>query len=88
MYDHLGLREDDPRNRDALPAEPDCADLPYFLRAYFAWKLGLPMGLRDCSRGTSKAPPHCGDLFTNESPVEVKAAPADAKAVRPPGWTR
>jgi hypothetical protein len=70
LYGHLGLREDDPKNRDAVPAEPDCADLPYFLRGYFAWKLGLPMGLRDCSRGTAEAPPRCGDLFTNESPVE------------------
>jgi hypothetical protein len=70
LYGHLGLREDDPKNRDAVPAEPDCADLPYFLRGYFAWKLGLPMGLRDCSRGTSEAPPRCGDLFTSESAVE------------------
>ena len=86
LYDHLGLREDDPANRDALPAEPDCADLPYFLRAYFAWKLGLPMGLRDCSRGTSQAPPHCGELFTNESPVEGKAGGAASK--RPPSGLR
>ncbi len=86
LYDHLGLREDDPANRDALPAEPDCADLPYFLRAYFAWKLGLPMGLRDCSRGTSQAPPHCGELFTNESPVEGKAGGTASK--RPPSGLR
>ena len=85
FHDHLGLREDDPKNRDALPAEPDCADLPYFLRAYFAWKLGLPMGFRDCSRGTSDAPPHCGDLFTNESPPAVapgKSAPTGMRRVR------
>jgi hypothetical protein len=85
LYDHLGLREDDPLNKDALPAEPDCADLPYFLRAYFAWKLGLPMGFRDCSRGTSDAPPHCGDLFTNESAPEVapgKRAPTGLRLVR------
>jgi hypothetical protein len=85
LHDHLGLREDDPKNRDALPAEPDCADLPYFLRAYFAWKLGLPMGFRDCSRGTSDAPPHCGDLFTNESPPQVapgKSAPTGMRRAR------
>ena len=42
LYDYLGLREDDPKNKAAIPATPDCADLPYFLRAYFSWKLGLP----------------------------------------------
>ncbi len=24
----------------------DCADLPYFLRSYFAWKNGLPMSIQ------------------------------------------
>ena len=74
LYDHLGLGEDDPKNKEVLRAEPDCADLPYFLRAYFAWKLGLPAGFRDCNRGTSTAPPRCGDLITNEAPAEGKSA--------------
>jgi hypothetical protein len=30
--------------------------LPYFLRAYFAWKLGLPFGYSECSRGSGDAP--------------------------------
>ncbi len=60
LYDHLRLGEDDNSNRAALPAKPDCADLPYFLRAYFAWKIGLPFGVRSCSRGTSQTPPRCG----------------------------
>ena len=60
LFNHLGLNED--RN---LPATPDCADLPYTLRAYFAWKVGLPIGFRACSRGSSNAPPRCG-------PVSVK----------------
>lgn len=54
FYDYLGADED-----DRLPAEPDCADLPYFLRAYFAWKLGLPIAYRACSRGSRQAPPRC-----------------------------
>jgi hypothetical protein len=33
LFGHLGLREDDPRNKAIPPAEPDCADLPYYLRA-------------------------------------------------------
>ena len=60
LFNHLGLNED--RN---LPATPDCADLPYTLRAYFAWKVGLPIGFRACSRGSANAPPRCG-------PVSVK----------------
>jgi len=66
LYGFLGLREDDPKNKAAIPATPDCADLPYFLRAYFAWKLGLPVGFRDCDRGTDARPPKCTALMTNE----------------------
>jgi hypothetical protein len=43
-----------------LPLTPDCADLPYTLRAYFAWKVGLPVAFRTCGRGSANAPPHCG----------------------------
>jgi hypothetical protein len=66
LYGFLGLREDDPKNKAAIPATPDCADLPYFLRAYFAWKLGLPVGFRDCDRGTDARPPRCSGFTTNE----------------------
>lgn len=54
LYDFLSTGED-----RRLPAEPDCADLPYFLRAYFAWKLGLPVSYRSCSRGSRSSPPRC-----------------------------
>jgi hypothetical protein len=66
LYGYLGLREDDPKNKAAIPATPDCADLPYYLRAYFAWKLALPVGFRDCDRGTDARPPRCSSLTTNE----------------------
>ncbi|HJX51156.1 MAG TPA: hypothetical protein VJ801_00185 [Polyangia bacterium] len=69
LWGHLGLREDDPKNRAAPPAVPDCADLPYYLRATFAWKMGLPFGLRDCNRGTSDHPPTCGALVSQEEPL-------------------
>ena len=69
LYDHLGLGEDD---EDGLRLEPDCADLPYFLRAYFAWKLGLPFGYSDCSRGSSERPPTCAAWH---STVASSAAP-------------
>ncbi len=54
LYGYLGADED-----RRLPAEPDCADLPYFLRTYFAWKMGLPIAYRACSRGSRNAPPRC-----------------------------
>ncbi|MFZ2169960.1 MAG: hypothetical protein WAW61_10035 [Methylococcaceae bacterium] len=60
LHNHLGLNED--KN---LPLTPDCADLPYTLRAYFAWKVGLPIAFRACSRGSAKAPPHCGAATVN-----------------------
>jgi hypothetical protein len=54
LHGYLGQDED-----KRLPAEPDCADLSYFLRAYFAWKLGLPIAYRSCSRGSRNSPPRC-----------------------------
>ena len=38
---------------------PDCADLPYFLRAYYAFKMGLPYGFSKCSRGGGGRGPTC-----------------------------
>jgi hypothetical protein len=70
LWGYLGLREDDPKNRDIPRAVPDCADLPYYLRAYFAWKLGLPFALRDCDRGKSDRPPKCGPILHNEQANE------------------
>ena len=69
LYNYLGGQEDGPKARSAVVAKPDCADLPYFLRAYFAWKLGLPMGYRHCDRGSSKRPSRCGELRTNVGQV-------------------
>jgi hypothetical protein len=74
LWGHLGLREDDPRNKAIPPAEPDCADLPYYLRAYFSWKMGLPLGYRDCDRGSSTRPPRCGPPLDNGQPAEAKDA--------------
>ncbi len=76
FFDYLGLGEDAPKGKTALVAAPDCADLPYFSRAYFSWKVGLPFGMRDCDRGTDARPPRCGELITSEMPME--GAPKDA----------
>jgi hypothetical protein len=74
LFGHLGLREDDPRNKAIPPAEPDCADLPYYLRAYFSWKMGLPFGFRDCDRGSSTRPPRCGPALDNSQPAQARDA--------------
>ena len=67
LYDHLGLGED----RDGVRADPDCADFPYTMRAYFAWKMGLPFAMRQCRRGNATRAPTCGDnLVTNELVTE------------------
>ncbi|MFZ1862905.1 MAG: NlpC/P60 family protein [Polyangiales bacterium] len=54
LYDYRAPGED-----AQLDLEPDCADLPYFLRAYFSWKLRLPFGYRACTRGGKREPPRC-----------------------------
>ena len=55
LFNHLGLGEDEMK----IVLRPDCADLPYFLRAYFAFKMGLPFGFSKCSRGGGGNPPAC-----------------------------
>lgn len=60
LFDHLSFDED-----YSLLLEPDCADLPYFLRAYFSWKMGLPYAYRRCRRGSAGRPPTCSELNTN-----------------------
>jgi len=65
LYNHLGLSEDG----EKLWLEPDCADNPFFLRGYFAWKCRLPFGFHECSRGTLGRPPACGRWLTNEMPA-------------------
>jgi hypothetical protein len=88
LFNYLG------RNEDAtqIGQRPDCADFVYFLRAYFAFKMGLPFGYSNCSRGFGGRPPKCYQWFDIEHPevtrpppppeqVVAEAAPAD----QPPG---
>jgi hypothetical protein len=56
LFDYRGLGED-----AALELVPDCADLPYALRAYYAWKMRLPFGYRRCTRGRAGKPPSCDE---------------------------
>jgi hypothetical protein len=58
LHDYLGQGEDD-GGAHPIVIQPDCADLPYFLRAYFSYKLNLPFGYSSCTRGGGGQPPHC-----------------------------
>jgi len=67
LYNYLSLGEDDPEAKNKVSMEPDCADNPFFLRAYFAWKLGLPFGYHVCDRGYLGKNPNTGRWTTNEN---------------------
>ena len=69
LYDYLSKGED-----LQVPAEPDCADLSFFLRAYFAWKLGLPVSYRACGRGSANSPPRCDDAVIDRTFVRTAAS--------------
>jgi hypothetical protein len=77
LFNHLGLREDE----SGLSIRPDCADFPYFLRTYFAFKMGLPFGYSTCTRGGGGQPPKCPRWWniqneeTSSAPPEQKDAP-------------
>lgn len=67
LYNYLSIDEDNPNGANKLIMQPDCADNPFFLRAYFAWKLGLPFGYHMCDRGYPGRSPKPGQWITNES---------------------
>jgi hypothetical protein len=78
LFNHLGLGEDSMK----IVLRPDCADLPYFLRAYFAFKMGLPFGYSICSRGGGGKAPRCPQWFSiqNRQPAQASPAPAPTPA--------
>ena len=78
LFDYNGAAEDE----QGVVVRPDCADLPYFLRAYFAYKLGLPFGWSRCSRGENGAAPVCADFATSSEPFP----PLDGKPQTLPPW--
>ncbi|MFA6404170.1 MAG: hypothetical protein WCX31_21480 [Salinivirgaceae bacterium] len=67
LYNYLSLGEDDASGKIKVIMEPDCADNPFYLRAYFAWKLVLPFGCHICDRGYLGRNPHAGAWRTNET---------------------
>jgi hypothetical protein len=83
LFNHLGLGEDEMK----MVLRPDCADLPYFLRAYFAFKMGLPAGYSKCSRGGAGRGPVCTQWFSiqnHEAPHSTPAVQASAGATAAP----
>ena len=70
LFNHLGLNED-----VKISLRPDCADLPYTLRAYFAYKMGLPYGFSKCSRGGGGKAPTCPQWFSLQNAEEAKPPP-------------
>ena len=81
LFNHLGLGEDEMKT----VLRPDCADLPYFLRAYFAFKMGLPFGYSKCSRGGGGKPPAC---FAWSSTQIAEAAKGSGLAASFASFTR
>jgi len=71
LFNYLGRGEDNVQSG----LRPDCADFGYFLRAYFAYKMGLPFGYSNCTRGTGGRPPKCFQWFDMEHP-EMTRPPA------------
>jgi hypothetical protein len=84
LHNHLGQNEDSIK----MVIRPDCADLPYFLRAYFAFKIGLPYGYAKCTRGGAGQPPKCFAWWNIQNleppPTPQQEDPAAAPATPSP----
>ena len=76
LFNYLGLGED----QKGIIIRPDCADLPYFLRAYFAFKMGLPFGYSKCSRGDGGEAPKCFEWWNVENPEPPRLPPSEQTA--------
>lgn len=66
LHNAFGWGEDATVADGGLRLKPDCADTPYFFRAYYAWKRRLPYAFRRCSRGAPGKAPRCGKIETIE----------------------
>jgi hypothetical protein len=81
LFNYLGNNEDNL----AMGLRPDCADFVYFLRAYFAFKMGLPFGYSNCSRGMAGRAPKCAQWFNILRPESTRPPPPpEQEAAAPP----
>jgi hypothetical protein len=76
LFNSLGLGEDEV----PMALKPDCTDMVYYLRAYFAFKMGLPFGYSKCSRGGGGKPPKCYQWFSTQNPDAARPASPNQKA--------
>ena len=72
LFNHFSQQED-----AQLKLQPDCADLPYTLRAYFAWKFRLPFSYMTCTRGSKKKAPRCMSRVDSFMPRENRSLGKD-----------
>ncbi|WP_407180396.1 hypothetical protein [Bradyrhizobium sp. STM 3562] len=77
LFNYLGRGEDNAQTG----LRPDCADFAYFLRAYFAYKMGLPFGYSNCSRGAGGKAPKCYQWFDMEHPDLTRPPPPPEQEV-------
>jgi hypothetical protein len=86
LFNYFGLGEDNV----AMGLRPDCADFVYFLRAYFAFKMGLPFGYSNCTSGLtssilrSRVPPRRPNRTLHRSPPRPSSLPPRRQL--PPFW--
>jgi len=80
LFNYLGRGEDNAQTG----LRPDCADFVYFLRAYFSFKMGLPFGYSNCSRGFGGKPPKCYQWFDIEHPEVTRPPPPPEQEVAAP----
>ena len=81
LFNYLGRNED----MTQTGSRPDCADFVYFLRAYFAFKMGLPFGYSNCSRGFGGKPPKCYQWFDVTHPEVTRPPPPPEQVVAQAG---
>lgn len=80
LFDYRSLSED-----GQIELVPDCADLPYALRAYFAWKMRLPFGYRRCTRGRTGKPPRCDEEGAGDNLMSRLELPGKEGLLTPRG---
>jgi hypothetical protein len=69
LYGVLGLDEDNPKADLSVQLLADCADAPFQIRAYFAWKMGLPFKFNRCNRANPITGCKCRSSKTNETQI-------------------
>lgn len=65
FHDMFGWDEDSRTWYGGVQLIGDCGDAPYLLRAYFAWKMGLPFIFNRCTRGEKETGPKCNARLDN-----------------------